>query len=69
MIELKDLGMRFPGGTVALYPTSLKIQKGQFTVLVIKVFFFISIFSSDLLIGFSYSPNSFTIRIMELFYQ
>jgi phosphonate transport system ATP-binding protein len=33
MIELKDLGMRFPGGTIALYPTSLKIKKGQFTVL------------------------------------
>jgi phosphonate transport system ATP-binding protein len=33
MLELKDLSMRFPGGVNALWPTSLKIHKGQFTVL------------------------------------
>jgi len=33
MLELKDLSMCFPGGIKALFPTSLKIHKGQFTVL------------------------------------
>jgi phosphonate transport system ATP-binding protein len=33
MIEIKELSKSFPGGIQALYPTSLKINKGQFTVL------------------------------------
>lgn len=33
MIELKDVSVAFPGGVTALHPTSLRFQRGEFTVL------------------------------------